>query len=60
MKLAAAQRNMLKRCLSSAAAENSGEKRQVEKSVQSLPGRAMGGQSMELHEINDTDLKTAR
>lgn len=50
---------MLKRCLS-AAAGNSGETRPVEKSVQSLPSRAMGGQSMELHEINDTHIKTAR
>lgn len=30
------------------------------KSVQSLPCRAMGGQSMELHGRNDKDLKTAR
>lgn len=42
MKLAATQRNMLRLSLS-AAAGNSGETRQVEKSVQSLAGRAMGG-----------------
>lgn len=59
MKLAATQRNMLKLSLS-AAAGNSGETRQVEKSVQSLAGRAVGGQSMEPHEINDTDLRTVR
>lgn len=61
MELAAAQRDMLKRLLSAAAAAgNSGGTRRVEKSVQSLPGGATGGQSMEPHEINDTHLRTAR
>lgn len=59
MKLAAAQRNVLKRFLS-AAAENSGETGRVEESVQSAAGGAMGGQSMERHAINDTHLRTAR
>ena len=42
------------------AAGNSGETRQEEKSVQSLESRAMGAQSVEPHEINDTRLKAPK